>query len=112
MLYRSGDVVYVQPVMWVAQLQAAIIREKQIVNGRRVTLVVNVDRVPCRYFVSTAELGSYKHALEWWQTRGPSPRLVDAAAAVERAEASIGIHFSFEKVDRVSHMLNHSRRGH
>lgn len=55
MLYRSGDVVYVQPVMWVAQLQAAIIREKQIVNGRRVTLVVNVDRVPCRYFVNTAQ---------------------------------------------------------
>ena len=38
----------------------------------------------------------------WWQQRGLGLRIDDAEAAGIRATASAGVHFSFEKVDRVT----------
>lgn len=42
------------------------------------------------------------HALDWWEARGQGLRLADEAAAMARAAASDGVHFSFEKTDRVT----------
>ena len=64
----------------------------------------NVDRLHARYFVLTRELGSYAHAMLFWAAGhgGVARLLVDASAAVERADGSGGEHFSFEKTDRVT----------
>jgi len=62
------------------------------------------SRTGCRYFVPTAELFSagLEHAATWWLARGSWLRLEDEAAALARAEASDGVHFSFEKRDFVT----------
>jgi hypothetical protein len=64
----------------------------------------NEDRPKVRYFVPTAALGSYPHAMAFWADGkgGVALRLLDGAAAVARAAASDGEHFSFEKVDHVT----------
>ena len=64
----------------------------------------NEDRPKVRYFVPTAALGSYPHAMAFWADGkgGVALRLPDGAAAVARAVASDGEHFSFEKVDHVT----------
>lgn len=80
--------------IWLAQLTEPVI---EISPGR-----FNVDRPTCRYFVRTEALAGYPHALEWWQQRGQDLRLADEAAAIARAAASDGVHFSFEKIDRVT----------
>ena len=103
-LYRSGDVVSVRPIsggMWIAQLKVAIVKNVTVTSGRRYT-TFNLDRAPCRYFVPTMELGSYPHALKLWANFGPKLRLVDEAAAEQCAQASSGVHFSFEKLDHVT----------
>ena len=87
--------------MWIAQLKAAVIKNTTVISGRRHTSF-NVNRVPCRYFVLTVELGSYSHALEWWAGLGVKHQILDGAAAERCAEGSSGVHFSFEKVDRVT----------
>ena len=78
--------------MWVAQLTEPIV---EIRRG-----VFNVDRPQCRYFVPTEQLAAFPHALDWWGQRGPQMRLADEPAAIARAAASDGVHFSFEKKDR------------
>lgn len=96
-LYRSGDLVFVRPLratLWVAQLTEPVI---EISPG-----CFNVDRPTCRYFVRTEALAGYPHALDWWEARGQGLRLADEAAAMARAAASDGVHFSFEKTDRVT----------
>ena len=96
-LYRAGDLVFVRPVgavLWVAQLTEPVV---ELRPG-----VFNEDRPRCRYFVPTAELGAYGHALAWWQQRGQGLRLDDEEAASARAASSDGVHFSFEKVDSVT----------
>ena len=104
-LYRSGDVVYTcGPTtggLWVAQLGSAIIKQT-IQDGRRRKNSFNVDRVHCRYFVQTSELGTYPHAMAWWSERGAALRITSEAGAQERASSSSGVHFSFEKRDRVT----------
>ena len=62
----------------------------------------NVDRPLCRYFVPTEQLAGFPHALAWWQERGAGLRIADEAAALQRASVSDGVHFSFEKKDRVT----------
>ena len=96
-VYRSGDIVVVKPLraaLWIAQLQEALIQDSH--GG------FNLDRLRCRYFVLTAELGAYPHALTWWHARGEQLRLEDEAAALVRAAASDAVHFSFEKLDHVT----------
>ena len=103
-VYRTGEVVYIRPVsggMWIAQLRAPIIEVTSVSAGRR-SLAFTASRVPCRYFVPTAELASYPHALTWWAGLGPQHQLRDAEAAERCAAASSGVHFSFEKLDRVA----------
>ena len=61
--YRAGDLVYVRSVsggMWVAQLTEPVIKIGLSGGGER----FNIDRPKVRYFVPTAELGSYAHAME------------------------------------------------
>ena len=64
----------------------------------------NVDRAKVRYFVMTAELGCYAHALAFWSSgKGGMARILGSAAAAEqRAQESSGVHFSFEKLDKVT----------
>lgn len=81
-------------MLWLAQLSEPII---EILPG-----CFNVDRAKCRYFVRTDELAGFPHALEWWQQRGQGLRLADEDAALARAAASDGVHFSFEKTDHVT----------
>ena len=71
----------------------------------------NVDRAKARYFVLTAELGSYPHALQFWSLGqgGMQRRLGGAAAAASRAAESDGEHFSYEKDDRVTRTAVRSR---
>ena len=110
-VYRTGDAVFVKPIsggLWVAQLSAPIIKVTECVDGKSRTFF-NTDRVACRYFVPTMELDSFPHALAWWQERGTSLRLADQAAAEERAQACSGVHYSFEKCDRVTCSAVHSR---
>ena len=79
-LYRSGDLVFVRPlraVLWVAQLTEPVV---EIAPGE-----FNTDRPNCRYFVITAELGAFPHALEWWQGRGESLQIADEDEAMARA---------------------------
>ena len=102
-LYRAGDVVFVQAVsggMWVAQLTEPVVRT----TGADGTVTFNTDRPAARYFVRTVELQSYPHALQLWMTGsvGIGRRLADGAAALQRAGCSDGVHFSFEKPDRVT----------
>ena len=87
--------------LWVAQLGSAIIKQT-IQDGRRRKNSFNVDRVHCRYFVQTSELGTYPHAMAWWSERGAALRIMSEAGAQERASSSSGVHFSFEKRDRVT----------
>ena len=96
-LYRRGDVVIVRPMratLWVAQLMEPIV---ELSPG-----CFNVDRPQCHYFVPTEQLAGFPHALAWWQERGAGLRIADEAAALQRASASDGVHFSFEKKDRVT----------
>jgi hypothetical protein len=96
-VYRHGDVVIVRPLrsqFWLAQLLEPII---EVSPGR-----FNVDRPRCRYFVPTAELAAYTHAIKWWQGRGAQLRLADEAAAIARSSESDGVHFSFEQTDHVT----------
>ena len=96
-VYRHGDVVIIQPLrsqFWLAQLLEPII---EVSPGR-----FNVDRPSCHYFVLTAELAAYPHALKWWQGRGVQLRLADEEAAIARSAESDGAHFSFEQTDRVT----------
>ena len=96
-VYRSGDLVVVRPPnapLWLAQLLEAVVEERE---GH-----FNTDRPRCQYFVPTVELGAYLHALAWWQARGEALRLEDEEAAIARAGASNGVHFSFEKTDHVT----------
>ena len=81
-------------MLWVAQLLEPVV---EISPG-----VFSEDRPRCRYFVLTAELGAYGHALAWWQQRGQGSRLDDEEAAGVCAASSDGVHFSFEKVDCVT----------
>eukprot|EP00966_Prymnesium_polylepis_P092713 2146106-Prymnesium_polylepis.1 len=103
-VYRTGDVVFVKPIsggLWVAQLRSAIIKVAEIQNGKSRTFF-NTDRVGCRYFVATMELESYPHAMSWWQERGAPLYLADQAMAEQRASACSAVHYSFEKLDRVT----------
>jgi hypothetical protein len=96
-LYRCGDVVIVRPMratLWVAQLMEPVV---ELSPG-----CFNVDRPLCRYFVPTEQLAGFPHALAWWQERGAGLRIADEAAALQRASVSDGVHFSFEKKDRVT----------
>ena len=102
-LYRAGDVVFVQAVsggMWVAQLTEPVVRTTAA-DGQ---VTFSADRPTARYFVRTAELQSYPHALQLWTTGsvGIGRRLADGAAALQRADCSDGVHFSFEKPDHVT----------
>ena len=47
----------------------------------------NIDRVKVRYFVPTAELGSYPDAMRFWSSGqgGMQRRLSDTTAAEQRA---------------------------
>ena len=108
-LHRAGDLVVVRAVsggMWVAQLSEPIIK---ITGSDGVRF--NVDRAKARYFVLTAELGSYPHALQFWSLGqgGMQRRLGGAAAAASRAAESDGEHFSYEKDDRVTRTAVRSR---
>ena len=47
--------------------------------------------------------------MDWWQKRGASLRLEDQAAADCRASACSGVHYSFEKLDRVTCSTVHGR---
>jgi hypothetical protein len=103
-LYRAGDVVFVQAVsggMWVAQLTEPVVRTTAA-DGQ--VTFISADRPTARYFVRTAELQSYPHALQLWTTGsvGIGRRLADGAAALQRADCSDGVHFSFEKPDHVT----------
>ena len=103
MLYRAGELIYVRPVsggMWVAQLREPIIK----ISGGRSGVRFNKDRPQVRYFVLTADLGSYPHAIAFWRDgKGGAARvLADETAALQRAHESGGVHFSFEKLDRVT----------
>ena len=106
-LFRSSDVVSVHSVtgvMWIAQLKQPIIMQVEpSASGQRLVTFAS-DRVDCRYFVPTAELYSpdLQHAATWWRERSGAQKLADEDAALVRAAASDGIHFSFEKVDRVT----------
>ena len=59
----------------------------------------NEDRPKVRYFVPTAALGSYPHAMAFWADGkgGVARRLPDGAAAVARAAASDCEHFPFRE---------------
>jgi hypothetical protein len=80
--------------LWVAQLMEPVV---ELSPG-----CFNVDRPLCRYFVPTEQLAGFPHALAWWQERGAGLRIADEAAALQRASVSDGVHFSFEKKDRVT----------
>jgi hypothetical protein len=102
-LYRAGELIYVRPVsggMWVAQLLEPIIKTSGGANGVR----FNADRIKVRYFVPTADLGSYLHAMAFWREGkgGVARMLEDEAAAEHRSCESSGVHFSFEKLDKVT----------
>ena len=106
-LFRAEDVVSIHAAsgeMWIAQLTQPIIMQVQTsASGERLVSFA-LDRVSCRYFVPTGELWSpgLEHAATWWHERGGSQHLADEAAAIARAAAFEGTHFSFEKTDRVT----------
>ena len=84
-LYRAGDLISVRPIsggMWVGQLLDPIIKITGV-DGVR----FNIDRVKVRYFVPTAELGSYPDAMRFWSSGqgGMQRRLSDTTAAEQRA---------------------------
>ena len=62
----------------------------------------------CRYFVQTAALFTIglEHAAAYWKglhgALGERLKLTDEASALARADASEGIHYSFEKPDQVT----------
>ena len=102
--------------MWVAQLkQPIIIRSPSLApNGTRLGTFASA-RVACRYFVQTAALFTIglEHAAAYWKglhgALGERLKLTDEASAFARADASEGIHYSFEKPDQVSCSTVHER---
>ena len=118
-LFRAGDIVSVRSVtgeMWVAQLkQPIIIRSPSVApNGTRLGTFASA-RVACRYFVQTAALFTIglEHAAAYWKglhgALGERLKLTDEASALARADASEGIHYSFEKPDHVTCSTVHER---
>lgn len=118
-LFRAGDIVSVRSVtgeMWVAQLkQSIIIRSPSAApNGTRLGTFASA-RVACRYFVQTAALFTFglEHAAAYWKglhgALGERLKLTDEASAFARADASEGIHYSFEKPDQVTCSTVHER---
>ena len=102
--------------MWVAQLkQPIIIRSPSLApNGTRLGTFASA-RVACRYFVQTAALFTIglEHAAAYWKglhgALGERLKLTDEASAFARADASEGIHYSFEKPDQVTCSTVHER---
>ena len=95
--------------MWLAELLEPILRMPGAFGG---TPTYSVDRLRCRYFLPTASLGEHEHAMAFWSARSLPLTLPDAAAAQARAEASdTGVHFSFEKEDRVTRSTIRGRLG-
>ena len=93
-LYRAGDLVFVRPVsggIWVAQLSEPVVRTTAA-SGE---VSFNLDRPKARYFVRTAELDSYPHAMRLWADgeAGAKRRLSNVEEAQQRAATSDGVHF-------------------
>ena len=110
-LFRTGDIVSVRSAgsqMWLAELKQPVIMVTEVTPSGAELASFAEPRVPCRYFVTTMELFApgLAHAAAFWSglcgPLGGQLHLADEAAALARAAASEGVHYSYEKSDHVT----------